>query len=173
MIAWLLAEQMNDGGWNCNRSRGAVHSSFHTTISTLEALAAFQSASGSNSEVDDAMTRAREFFLCHHLYRSSSTGEIVRPSFSKFSFPPRWYFDVLRGLEHFSEMNARWDDRLEDPVSVVRSRQGSTGRWKAQNKHSGKTYFELEPARQWSRMNTLRALRVLRWAERVRPMAPP
>lgn len=42
MLAWLLDEQMADGGWNCERGR-ARHASFHTTISTLEALAAYVS----------------------------------------------------------------------------------------------------------------------------------
>jgi nucleotide-binding universal stress UspA family protein len=38
MIAWLLAEQMSYGGWNCDRRNGATHSSFHTTTSSLEGL---------------------------------------------------------------------------------------------------------------------------------------
>ena len=45
MTEWLLADQMCDGGWNCRRTRGgATHSSFHTTISTLEGLAALDAA---------------------------------------------------------------------------------------------------------------------------------
>ena len=34
----LLDQQMDDGGWNCRRRRGATHSSVHTTISALEGL---------------------------------------------------------------------------------------------------------------------------------------
>ena len=34
----LLGQQMADGGWNCERPRGATHGSFHTTISVLEGL---------------------------------------------------------------------------------------------------------------------------------------
>ena len=165
MVRWLLAEQMSDGGWNCLRKRGATHSSFHTTVSTLEGLASFQLAAGPRAAVQDAAAAARQFFLEHQLYRSSRTGKVVKSSFSKLSFPPRWYFDVLRGLEYFSEVNAAWDPRLADPVALLVSRQGHDGRWKAQNKHPGRTFFELEDARRPSRMNTLRALRVLRWAE--------
>ncbi len=168
MVAWLLEEQMQDGGWNCDRGKGAKHSSFHTTISTLEGLAAFQGTSKRSAEVLTAMKAAQGFFLVHQLYRSERTGAVVRPSFALFSFPPRWYFDVLRGLEHFSNIDAPWDSRLADPVEVLIRRRGTSGRWKAQNKHTGKRHFELEPARQPSRMNTLRALRVLRWADRVR-----
>jgi hypothetical protein len=35
LVDYLLAEQMKDGGWNCQRGRGAVHGSFHTTINVL------------------------------------------------------------------------------------------------------------------------------------------
>ena len=38
MVDYLLAEQMADGGWNCEAYRGATHSSVHTTICVLEGL---------------------------------------------------------------------------------------------------------------------------------------
>lgn len=168
MVTWLLGEQMSDGGWNCERNRGATHASFHTTMSTLEGLNAFETAVGALEDIQVATKGGRDFFLEHQLYLSSSTGGVVRESFTRFSFPTHWYFDVLRGLEHFAAVNAQWDGRLEDPVAVLEARRGRDNRWKAQNKHTGKTHFELEPARKPSRMNTLRALRVLRWVERVR-----
>lgn len=39
MLEYLFTMQMNDQGWNCERPRGATHSSFHTTISVLEGYA--------------------------------------------------------------------------------------------------------------------------------------
>ncbi len=162
-VRWLLAEQMADGGWNCKRARGATHSSFHTTLSTLEALWDLRRRRG----VAAAIARAEEFFYQHQLYRSHRTGRIARSSFAQFSFPTRWYFDVLRGLDYFQARNAPWDERLADPVDLVRRRRRPDGRWNAQNYHSGRTFFRLEPARSHSRMTTLRALRVLRWADRV------
>jgi squalene cyclase len=41
---FLLRQQMPDGGWNCDRIKGATHASFHTTISTLEGFAEYQRA---------------------------------------------------------------------------------------------------------------------------------
>ena len=164
MIASLLREQMDDGGWNCERYRGATHSSFHTSVSALEGLRSFEHL----PDVAAACERGREFFLEHQLYRSSTTGEVVRQSFSRFSFPPRWFFDVLRGLEAFALADAPWEDRLADPVDVLERRRSTDGRWKTQNRHTGRTFFELEPAGQPGRMNTLRALRVVRWLDRVR-----
>jgi len=167
MASWLLGEQMPDGGWNC-ASAGVRHASFHTTISTLEGLAALASVRGDDQTLDRATERGRDYFLRHRLYRSERTGNIVRPSFSKLSFPPRWYFDVLRGLEHFAAVGAPWDERLGDAVEVLLDARTKDGRWRAQNWHSGKAFFRLEGPREPSRMNTLRALRVLRWVNATR-----
>ena len=38
LVAYLLAEQMDDGGWNCRPDRGGTHGSFHTTINVVEGL---------------------------------------------------------------------------------------------------------------------------------------
>ena len=92
----LLAEQMPDGGWNCRPQ--ATHASFHTTLSTLEALAPFET---SRVDVAQAAGSGREFLLAHGLFRSHRTGEIVRESFTRFSFPHYWYYDVLRALDYW------------------------------------------------------------------------
>jgi len=162
MVGWLLDEQMPDGGWNCRG--GATHASFHTSISALEGLTAYaERAEEPDARIPAAVGAGRAFFLEHQLYRSSSTGRVIRPSFSRLFFPPRWYFDVLRGLEHFVEAGAPWDERLRDPMQVLVER-GRGGRWRA-SAHSGRTHLRLEPPRQPSRLNTARALRVLAWAE--------
>ena len=164
MVRFLLGEQMKDGGWNCRyRRKGATHASFHTTISVLEGLAAYSASPRTRRDVEAAQAEGRTFFLKHDLYRSSSTGNVVKSAFSKLSFPPRWYFDVLRGLEYFRSIAADRDERLEDAIAVLRGKRRADGRWPAQNRHPGQTFFELERAGQPSRMNTLRALRVLGW----------
>lgn len=114
MATWLLGERMQDGGWNCRYRQGARHASFHTSISTLEGLAAYRAQSG-GQPASDAIAAGPAYFLDHQLYRSARTGHIVKSSFARLSFPPRWYFDVLRGMEHFAAVDARWDDRLNDP----------------------------------------------------------
>ncbi|MCP4446501.1 MAG: hypothetical protein GY811_14315 [Myxococcales bacterium] len=172
-VRWLLKEQMPDGGWNCKHRRGATHSSFHTTLSTLEAFSSLsrKRTAPRPTAVQRASRSAEEFFYQHQLYRSHRTGNIARSSFSQFSFPTRWYFDVLRGLGYFEQQDTAWDDRLSDPVALVRRRQRTDGRWNSQNYHNGKTFFRLEPGRGPSRMVTLRALRVLRWANRVQEVS--
>ncbi len=46
-VQWLRAQQLADGGWNCDSLRsGSQHGSFHTSISVLDALIQYQNAGG-------------------------------------------------------------------------------------------------------------------------------
>ena len=160
----LLEQQMPDGGWNCQRPDGATHASVHTTISVLEGLRHYELHRGRDLRtVRAAQRRGREFLLAHRLFRSHRSGEIIKPVFIRFAFPPRWHYDILRALDHFQAVNARRDQRLAEAIDIVRSGQRGDGRWSLQNRYKGKTYFELEPLGAASRWNTLRALRVLKW----------
>jgi hypothetical protein len=167
VVEHLFREQMDDGGWNCQYRAGATHASFNTTDSVLEGLREYVVGGGAlSTEAEKAEERAREFFLRHRLYRSHRTGNVVRSSFSLFSFPPRWYHDVLRTLDYFAAADAPWDERLEDPIGVVNKRRKKDGRWVLQNRHGGKVFFEMEEIGEPSRWNTLRCLRVLQWWNR-------
>ncbi len=160
----LLEQQMADGGWNCESYNGATHSSFHTTISALEGLWEYEQSGGQHTgQVREAHMRGREFLLAHRLYRSDRTGEVVNPVMTRFSFPPRWHYDVLRALDHFQACGAAPDERLEDAIGLVLKRRRPDGRWLLQNPYKGRQFFEMERVREPSRWNTLRALRVLRW----------
>jgi hypothetical protein len=166
LVDYLLREQMPDGGWNCLRHRGAVHSSFHTTINVLEGLREYVLGGGNRAgEFRRAEEGGREFFLEHRLYRSSSTGEIVRAEMTRFHFPPRWHHDVMRTLDYFRDADAPRDERLQDAIDLVRQRRRSDGRWRLAAGYRGAVFFEIERTGQPSRWNTLRALRILRWWE--------
>jgi hypothetical protein len=159
----LLEEQMPDGGWNCRRRRGATHASVHTTISVLEGLRHYERRGRKLAAVRAAQRRGREFLLVHRLFRSHRTGNIIRPEFLKFSFPPRWHYDVLRALDHFQDVGAPRDERLAEAVEMTRDRRRDDGRWTLEHRYRGETYFEMERLGSPSRWNTLRALRVLAW----------
>jgi len=172
----LLDQQMPDGGWNCRRPQGATHSSVHTTITALEALRHYElhraraprPVQPSLAKVRAAQRRGREFLLVHRLFRSHRTGEIIKPVFLKFAFPPRWHYDILRALDHFQSVDAPRDPRLSDAIAILESTRLPDGRWALQQTYPGKTYFDLERKGAPSRWNTLRALRVLRWWNRRR-----
>ena len=160
----LLEQQMPDGGWNCRRAAGATHSSVHTTISALEGLRHYELHRRNKArQAPAAQSRGREFLLAHRLFRSHRTGEIIKPLFLRFSFPPRWHYDILRALDYFQAVNAPRDPRLAEAIEIVRHTRGKDGRWPLQHSYKGKTYFELERLAAPSRWNTLRAMRVLKW----------
>lgn len=167
---YLFAQQMPDGGWNCLAHRGATHSSFHTTISALEGLRLYETQylplephPGHAQIIKESRERALAFLLDHKLFRSHRTGEVVSQQLKLFSFPPRWHYDVLRGLDFAQEVNAAKDERFSDAIEVLQKKQSKAGTWNVQNRHPGKTWFEMEEPGKPSRWNTLRALRVLKW----------
>jgi hypothetical protein len=166
---YLLNQQMPDGGWNCQRDFGATHASVHTTISVLEGLRLYERYRARNVRtIKAAQRRGREFLLVHRLFRSHRTGDIIKPIFIRFSYPPRWHYDILRALDYFQAVNVPRDPRLADAIGIVQSSQREDGRWSLQNSYKGKTYFELERVGAPSRWNTLRALRVLKWWQQRR-----
>jgi hypothetical protein len=168
LVVHLLEQQMADGGWNCRRIRGAVHSSFNTTILALEGLWHYcHTHQEQASELSQAEARGREFLLQHRLYRSDKTGNIVNSAFKRFAFPTRWHHDVLRALDYWQASRSIHDERLVDGIHLTKEKRNPDGTWNLDYRYSGKTFFELERVGKPSRWNTLRALRVLKWWEAV------
>ena len=157
----LIASPMEIGGWNCEDVRGDTHPSFHTTISVLEALCLWRDSRGS-SAADGVIDAAHDMLLDHRLFRSHRTGEVIDDEWTAAHFPPRWHYDILRGLDHLRSEGLR-DERAQDGVDVVVARQRSDGAWPKGKKYGGVEFFPLETDRMRGRWNTMRALRVLRW----------
>ena len=166
VVARLVNEQLDDGGWNCWAEYGAVVSSAATTINVLEGLLAHEQSTGGSAESLEARRRGEEYLLERRLFRRKSTGEIVDPAWLEFSFPTRWHYDVLRALEYFRSAGGPPDPRLAEATELLRSKRQPDGTWLLENTHPGPVHFELEDGDgRPSRWNTLRALRVLRWFE--------
>jgi hypothetical protein len=167
IVTRLLAEQLEDGGWNCEAENGSVRSSFASTINVLEGLLAYERATGGSPELAAARRRAEEYLLERKLFRRKSTGDVVNAAWLQFSFPVRWHYDVLRGLEYFREAGDPPDPRVDEAMELLRSKQQPDGTWLLENTHPGRVHFTLEDGDgRPSRWNTMRALRVLRWYER-------
>jgi hypothetical protein len=159
----LAGEQLDDGGWNCNAPK-SVRSSFHTTICVLEGLLEYERAVGFAPEITAARRRGEEYLLKRALLRRLSTGEVANPAFLRFAFPPRYHYDVLRALDHFTNAGVQHDVRTEEAVRIVESARQEDGRWLLDDAHDEALAFPFnESVGEPSRWNTLRALRVLRW----------
>ena len=169
IVARLIGEQLEDGGWNCEAERGSVRSSFASTINVLEGLLVYERATGGFPESIAARRRGEEYLLQRKLFRRKSTGEVVNPAWLQFSFPTRWHYDVLRALEYFRSTGDVPDSRMDEAMDLLRSKRQPNGTWLLENTHPGKVHFALEDGDgRPSRWNTLRALRVLRWYEQAR-----
>ena len=158
----LMEASMDGGGWNCRDRQGATHPSFHTTISVLEGLAHW-SRFRSSDEAGPAMGDAHEMLLDHAMYRSHRTGAVIDSTWEVAHFPPRWHYDILRGLDHMRAVGVEPDARAHDAVDIVRRACATDGGWPKGGQYGGEVFFPLEPGRVRGRWNTLRALRVLRW----------
>ncbi len=165
VVDFLLTEHMTDGGFNCQSNRsGARHSSLHSTLSVLEGIQEYAD-SGYRYRLDElqrAADQARDFILLHWLFKSDRTGEVIRKDFLQLSFPPRWFYNILRSLDYFRAADAPWDNRMADAFGVLMSKRKRDGRWRLQAAHPGQVHFRMEEPRQPSRWNTVLALRVLK-----------
>lgn len=164
IVERLLGEQMADWGWNCEQENGSTRGSFHTTICVLEGLLEYERAVGARPEVTAARVRGQEYLLERGLLRRRSDGEVIDPAWTRFSYPPGWHYDLLRGLDYLRAAAVAPDSRVEEAIGILRSKRDASGRWPLENPHPGRLHFAIDEGEgKPSRWNTLRALRVLNW----------
>src|SRR5215210_537355 len=172
----LLAEQLPDGGWNCEAERGSTRSSFNTTICVLEALLEQERSGGGTPEVTAARLRGQEYLLERRLFRRLSTGRAIErdrkggAAWTRFAFPTWWHYDILRGLEYLRSAGVGPDERVAEAVALVASKRDCAGRWPLETRHHGAMPVETDEGEgRPSRWSTLRALRVLDWYSALGP----
>jgi hypothetical protein len=172
LVARLLAEQLPDGGWNCEVENGSTRSSFNTTICVLEALLEHERVGAAAAEVTAARLRGQEYLLERRLFRRRSTGEAITQdrksgsAWTRFAFPTWWHYDMLRGLDYLRRADVAPDARVAEAIALVESKRDADGRWPLETRYAGRMPVETDEGEgRPSRWNTLRALRVIRWYE--------
>ena len=168
----LVEWQWPDGGWNCDASKEARHSSFYESLATLWGLTQYRKATGDKG-VGKAVQRASEFFLRHRLFRSCRGEAIVNPGWLKLHYPVYWHYDILQALTVIHLADRLDDPRTKDALDVLQSKRSGGGTWEAEgyywrlgNRGAGAEVVD------WGRggpneMITLNALRVLAASGRV------
>ena len=173
IIARLLVEQLPDGGRNCEACNGSTRSSFNTTVCALEALLAYERATGGSPKVIEARLRGQEYLLDRRLFHRLSTGEVIErdrkggSSWTCFAFPTWWHYDVLRGLEYMRIAGVSYDERIGAAIKLVAAKRDRDGLWPLEAWYPGVMPVTMDEGEGHpSRWNTLRALRVLNWFRR-------
>ncbi|MBI5539335.1 MAG: hypothetical protein HY951_04700 [Bacteroidia bacterium] len=166
VVDCILAQKMSDGGFNCQYNRiGAKHSSLHSTLSVLEGIYEYKIKGYKYrlKELEKAKSESEEFILMHKLFKSDKTGNIIKPNFLKLYYPSRWYYDILKALDYFQYAKVKYDSRMNDAINIIYNKRNKDGLWNLAAHHPGQIHFEMEQPGKPSRMNTLRALRVLKY----------
>jgi len=100
----LLAEQLPDGGWNCEAENGSARSSFNTTICVLEALLAHpgERAVAAVVDMDDDLVRCRRMGAdaLDHEAAASGFDAIGQAAQARATALRRAAAPVVRDLDH-------------------------------------------------------------------------
>jgi hypothetical protein len=164
MVEYLLDQQKVDGRWEPFPDNVNIRYVMDTTLLILDGLHEFEQMDPQCSDkVGEAQKLGREYLLQHRLYKSIQTGAALDNKIVLFSFPPYWHSDTLGVLDYFQSCRAERDERIKDAIGLLEGKRNGHGSWNLQNRHAGKTFFEMEQVGKPSRWNTLRALRVLKW----------
>ena len=173
-LARSLAEwQWPDGGWNCDGSAEAHHSSFYESLSTLWGLNEYLRATGDGG-VRRAVDGAAEFFLRHRLFKSCRGERTVKDDWLKLHYPLYWHYDILQALRVLDQAGRLGDPRTKEALDIVASKRSKDGTWHAEGFYWRPAVVGMSPGWKgpsaevvdWGRdgpneMITLNALRVL------------
>ncbi|PSL56142.1 hypothetical protein B0I31_104433 [Saccharothrix carnea] len=168
IVDWFVEHRLPDGGWNCEWVEGSTRSSFHSTLNSLKGLLDHDAATGGTDATRAARRAGEEYLLERGLFRRLSTGEPVAPWVNRFSYPFRWYYNVLNAAEYFRRASlldgTPPDPRMADAIELIRAERQPDGTWLQARRHPGRVWFEVDvPAGEPSKWLTLSGTRVLDW----------
>ncbi len=160
---FLMADQLEDGGWNCPEWQ-SKHSSFHSTICALEGLRAYQSAFSAHGGIAESIARGEDYLLTRKLFRRKSDGSVVHPAFLQLAIPNFYHYDILRGLDYFRPYRNA-EPAMQEALYMLADK-AVDGRWHLEASHiDAELPIDFgEKVGEPSRRLTIKALRVLQWA---------
>ncbi len=109
-----------------------------------------------------AIENGAEFLLKHHLFKKShDLAQVAMPEWLSLGFPRFWDSDILEILGILTRLGYR-DERMQEALDVVRSKQDSEGCWRLESSWNGRMLVRIEKEGEPSKWISLRALNVLR-----------
>jgi hypothetical protein len=169
-IEWITRYQRCDDavaqapkGWPYQRFPNCwgKHTCHMGVVKSLKALAEIP-AEKQTAAVKNTIANGAEYLLKHHLYKRSHDPSVIAKRFwVNFAFPTLWKIDALEMLDVLVKLGYR-DDRMQDAIELVISKQDEQGRWKMEKSLNPRLLVSLEKDNQPSKWITLQALRALK-----------
>jgi len=170
-IEWITTYQRFDDriaevlkGWPYDRLKTGCfgkHSCHMGAVKTVKALAEIPE-NKRNTAVEQTIKTGAEYFLLHHVFKSShNLDKIPKPGWLKFGFPLMYQTDVLEILGVLTSLGYH-DKRMQEAIDLVVSKQDAQGRWILENTYNGRYQVNIETKEKPSKWITFHALRVLK-----------
>jgi len=164
VLDWLLSTQHQEGGWPC-LSKVKGHSCFWATSAVLQAFRDLPS-DWVTPQIEESRHQAIELFLESGLYKHHREWGKPSPRWFKFGFPAHWETDVLQVLGLVAPYVSPDDERIQESLQIILSKQDESGRWPCEVHPKGGKWIEkfvpLEEIGQPSKWVTLHALHALK-----------
>jgi hypothetical protein len=115
-----------------------------------------------DSKTEVTLKTGAEYFLRHHIYkRSHDLSKVSKPGWLHFGFPLMYQTDVLEVLGILAKLGYK-DQRMQEAVDLVLSKQDASGRWRLENTFNGRFQVNIERKGGNSKWITLKALIALK-----------
>ena len=169
-IGWITVYQrFDDGikhrpkGWPYDGAKSCFgkHSCHMGVVKALKALSEIPVKERSK-DVKRTIEDGVEYLLEHHIHRRShNLSRVSKPGWLRFGFPLMYQTDVLEILGILTKLGYR-DNRMQEAVDLVVSKQDYEGRWKLESTFNGRFHTNIEQKGKQSKWITLNALKVIK-----------
>ena len=169
-ISWITTYQRFDDGeqilpkdwpYKSHTACFGKHSCHMGVVKALKTLAEIPE-NKRTKEVKNTINEAVDYLLLHHIYkRSHDLSKKSKPGWLKLGFPNMYQTDILEILNILTKLGVK-DERMQDAVDIVISKQNDKGQWILENTFNGRFLTNIECKDKPSKWITLRALQALR-----------
>ncbi|MCU0851477.1 MAG: nitrogen fixation protein NifH [Candidatus Thermoplasmatota archaeon] len=137
------------------------HSCHMGAAKAMKALAEI-SPQQQSAAVKKTIEKGAEYFLLHHVFKSSHhLDRVPKPGWLRFGFPLMYQTDALEILEFLTTLGYK-DQRMQEAVDLVVSKQNNKGQWLLENTFNGRYQVSIEKKDEPSKWITLRAVQILK-----------
>lgn len=138
------------------------HTCHMGVVKVLKALSAIPKEMRTD-EINGIIEEAVEFLLSHHIYKKShDLSKTSKPGWLRLGFPLMYQTDILEIMDILTMLKVK-DNRMDDALDIIISKQMENGRWKIENTYKENQFLvNMEKKSEDSKWLTLRALRVIK-----------